>query len=167
MKSLIPRREKKELAPTAGYEADPFGELHREMTRLFDGFLDSFGHLERRLGRGFDPAAIAPRFEVSETDDSVLVKAELPGMDQKDIEVTLDEDALTVRGEKREEKEEKRRNYHLSELSYGQFHRVIPLPPGIDRDKAKATFKNGVLHLTMPKTPESRSRSKPVKITAE
>jgi HSP20 family protein len=168
MKKLVPFRKKEESAGPARHEGGPFEVLHREMDRLFEDFLGSFGGAPRwPAPHEWGAGAIMPRFDVTETDEAVEVKAELPGMDEKDVEVTLDEETLTIKGEKKQEKEEKKRNYYMSELSYGQFHRVVPLPSAIDRDKAKATFKNGVLRLTVPKTAEARSRARTIKITAE
>ena len=108
----------------------------------------------------------APSVDVSETDDEVQVTADLPGLTEKDVEVTLEDGALTIRGEKKEEREEKKRNYHLVERSYGRFERAVALPHGIDPGKVKARFRNGVLHVTLPKTPENRSRSRAIEITA-
>jgi HSP20 family protein len=168
MKNIVPWRKNKESDSPVLYGDNPFAALHHEMDRVFDHFLDSFGPLGHGpLPRAWGPAAVEPRFEVTETDDSIQVKAELPGMDQKDVEVTLDEDTLTIKGEKKEEKEQQEKNYHLSEVSYGQFRRVVALPAGIDKSKAKAAMKNGVLRLTLPKTAESRSRHKAITITPE
>jgi len=106
-------------------------------------------------------------FEVSETDDEIRVKAELPGMDEKDIAVELEENMLVIRGERKAEKETKNRNYHVSEMSYGGYHRSIPLPARIDRDKAKAKFKRGVLTLTLPKTEKARAERRRIPISAD
>ena len=108
----------------------------------------------------------APSFEVSETDDEFRIKAELPGMDEKDVEVSLEGDLLTVRGEKKREREEKRRSYHLSEVSYGEFSRAMRLPEGVDAERAKAQFKRGVLTLTIPKKDEVKANRRKLEITA-
>ena len=130
---------------------------------FFDGFEDLFsaGPLMRREAAW---PVESPSFEVSETDDEFRVKAELPGMDEKDIEVLLEGNALTIRGEKKREHEEKRRDYHFSEMSYGQFSRSFALPEGADRNKAKAQFKKGVLTLTLPKTEEVKAERKHIAI---
>ncbi len=167
-KSLIPwRRDRGEIQTRR--EENPFELLHREMNDLFASFFRDFESPFRGLapatGRG--PAAMsAPSVDVSETDDEVQVTADLPGLTEKDVEVTLDDGALTIRGEKKEEREEKKRNYHLVERAYGRFERSVALPHGIDPGKVKARFKNGVLHVTLPKTPESRSRSRAIEISA-
>lgn len=105
-----------------------------------------------------------PSTDVSETDDEVEVSIELPGMDEKDIEVNISDEMLTVRGEKKAEREEKKKDYYLSERTYGSFHRAIPLPPGINTDKAEATFKKGVLTIRLPKTEEAKSRMRRIEV---
>lgn len=170
MKNLMPWKKKSEELTPAGREEHPFELLHRRMNDLFEDFFKDFGSEGRwpSLERfGLDTGAEVPRFEVSETDDEVRVKAELPGMDEKDIEVTLDENILTIRGEKKEEKEDKKRNVYVSECRYGSFHRSMALPAGIDRDKAKAKFKKGVLTLTLPKTETAGEQRKQIEITSE
>lgn len=118
--------------------------LHREINELFDAFPLGFG----RSG-WWDRSSSG--FEVSETDDEVRIRAELPGMDKKDIHITLDENVLTLRGERHEQHEEKKRSYQVSSMSHGSFYRSIPLPVEVDRDKVKAKFKRGILTLTLPK----------------
>jgi HSP20 family protein len=167
-KSLIPwRRDRGEIQTRR--EDNSFEVLHREMNDLFANFFreynSPFSGLAPAAGRG--PVVMgAPSVDVSETDDEVQVTADLPGLTEKDVEVTLDDGALTIRGEKKEEREEKKRNYHLVERSYGRFERSVAVPHGIDPGKVKARFKNGVLNVTLPKTPESRSRSRMIEISA-
>ena len=169
MKNLIPWRKKDQLMEL-GREADnPFELLHRRMNELFEGFLQDF---ETPRWPGLwqadrEPTAVSPRFDVAETDDAVKVSAELPGLDEKDVEVTLDENYLTVKGEKKQEREEKKKNYYLSERSYGQFQRVLPLPAGTETSKAKAQFKNGVLTITLPKTEQAKVERKRIPISSE
>jgi HSP20 family protein len=169
VRNLIPWRKKTEaLSPVR--EPAAFDVLHRQMNDLLENFFEGFGSLGRwpSLHRDFGVSSDAsPNFEVSETDDEVEVKAELPGLEEKDVEVLLDENLLTIRGEKKDEREEKKRNYYFSEVSYGQFQRSIPLPAGIDRDKAKATFKKGVLRLTLPKTEPAASQRRRIDIKSE
>jgi HSP20 family protein len=139
------------------------------MDDLFEDFFEGFenllstGPLMRREAAWL---AESPGFEVSETDDEFRVKAELPGMDEKDIEVMIEGSTLTIRGEKKREHEEKRRDFHLSEVSYGQFSRTFSLPEGVDRDQAKAQFKKGVLTLTMPKTEQVKAARKHIAVEA-
>jgi HSP20 family protein len=154
---LIPWKQRDEsLAPRR--EEHPFDLLHREINDLFDAYYLGVA------GRGKWPEA-SPGFEVSESDDEIRVRAELPGMDEKDISITLDEDVLTIRGEKRHEREEKKRNYHVSEMSYGSFQRSFPVP-AVDREKIAARFKRGVLTLTLPKTEAAKAGRKSIPISA-
>ena len=101
-----------------------------------------------------------PRVDVAETEDKVQVSAELPGIDPENVDVSIAHDVLTISGEKREEREEKKRDYHRIERSYGSFRRSVPLPTEVDTDKAEAHFKNGLLTITLPKTEKARARKK-------
>ncbi|RKX31091.1 MAG: Hsp20/alpha crystallin family protein [Verrucomicrobia bacterium] len=165
---LVPwrRRRQSELAWSRG--GNPFLSLQREIDRLFDEFLEDFGPSLRwpslrRRGRTW--GVMVPNVDVSETDQEIEVKADLPGLDEKDIEVTLDENVLTIRGEKKEEREDRRRDYYLMERAYGSFERAIPLPGNIDAGGITARFRNGVLTVRIPKTgQEARSGKRiPVK----
>lgn len=169
MKNLIPWRKKDQSITPAGESANPFELLHRQMNELFEDFVsDSRPSLFPDLWHGSrEWSAVSPRFDVSETDEEVSVSAELPGMEEKDVEVTLDERSLTVKGEKKQEHDETRKNYYLSERSYGQFQRTIPLPEGIDKDKAKAQFKKGVLKVTLPKTAQAKKERQRITVTSE
>lgn len=158
MKNKLVPWKKRDESLGFGREDRPFDLLHREINDLFDAYGHGFGL------RGRWPAA-SPRFEVSETDDEIRVKAELPGMDEKDVEVTLDENILTIRGERKEQREEKKRNYQVSEMSYGSFQRSFPLEAAVDREKATATFKHGVLTLTLPKTGQAKVERKRIPIS--
>ena len=128
-------------------DTHPLLSLHREVNRLFDDVFRGFGV---PAFAGFDRPAGWPHVELGETDKEIRVTAELPGLDEKDVEITVEDGALTLRGEKRSEVEDKDCGY--TERSYGRFERRIGLPQGVDRDKADATFKNGVLTVTLPKT---------------
>ena len=108
-----------------------------------------------------------PSLDVYEEKDSVVVKAELPGMDEKDIEVNLTDNDLTIRGEKKDEKEEKGKDYWHRETSYGAFRRVIPLPEGLNREKVDARFKNGVLTITLTKLDGAKAKEQRIPIKAE
>jgi len=156
---LIPWRRKDEI-PQRWRSEDPFEVLHREINELFDGYYRGFGGLGRRM-------VGSAGFELSETDDEIRIRVELPGMEEKDIAVELEEDMLIIRGERREEKETKKRNYHVSELSCGGYHRAVPLPASVNRDKAKAKFKRGILTLTLPKTKQSRVEQRRIPISTD
>ncbi len=163
MKDLLPwaRRE-----PGAGeirpVEQHPMADLQRQMNALFENFwrgMDRpFANLDLPSGEG------APRTDVVETDDGVEISVELPGMEQKDIEVSLTGDSLTIKGEKKIEKQEEKKGYYVSERSYGSVYRSIPLPPGVDAGKADATFKNGVLKVRLPQTAEAKEKVKRVEV---
>lgn len=136
---------------------DPFRDLRQEMNRLFD----DFPLAPQGGGREFSLAGFSPRVDVSETEKEIKVSAELPGMDEKDIAVEMDEAGLTLRGEK---KEEKGRNWYCREQSYGSFQRNIPLPAGVETEKIKATFKKGVLTILVPKKEEEQAKRKAIKV---
>ncbi|MFW5857582.1 MAG: Hsp20/alpha crystallin family protein [Planctomycetota bacterium] len=150
LRDLIPWH-REETRPGLRRDDHPLASLHREMNRLFDDF---FG--ERRLAPGFgEGGAFLPSIDVHETDGVLEVTAELPGLAEEDVDVSLTDDTLTLRGEKKREETKKDENgYTHVERSYGSFHRAIPLPPGVDGDRADATFKNGVLTVKLPKNPE-------------
>ena len=146
-----------------GY-CDPFLSLHREMNRLFDDALrGSFGGSGQGLAGGAMPT-VMPSMDVSETDKEVRIVAELPGVAAGDVDVTLNDDVLTVRGEKRSErKEDGKENYHVVERSFGSFQRSVRLPFAVDPDSIKADFEHGVLTVTLPKGKEQeRTRRIPV-----
>jgi len=138
----------------------PFREvtrLRREMDRLWD---DYFGSGRR----GLQPlqAAFAPAVDVKETAEAVVVKAEVPGMDAKDINISVTGEVLTIKGEKKSEREEKEQNYHLVERSYGSFSRSLVLPAAVDLDNINAKYDKGVLTVTCPKKEEVKP--KPIEI---
>jgi len=143
-------------------EVSPFLTLHREMNRLFD---DVFSHLDvpNAFGRGSQLAW--PSIGVTPSDKDVKITAELPGLEEKDVEVLVDEDVLTIRGEKKAEAEDEQRGF--SERYYGRFERVIQLPFVVEEDKAEASFKNGVLTLTLPKSPKAHERGKRIPIKGQ
>jgi HSP20 family protein len=151
MRSLIPWRWKEnQVTPD-----NTLTEFRREVDDLFSQFFGSSGWLPvANFGRGFTPV-----LDVSETDEDVLIKAELPGVDPKEIEVNLSGTTLTVKGEKKEEREEKTENMHRIERSYGGFSRSISLPCEVKEDKIEANFKNGVLNLKLPKAETSKKKT--------
>ena len=137
----------------------PFRELDKmrsEMDRLWDSFFE--GRPQVRFGEWF------PTLDVSETKNDLVVKVELPGMDQKNIDVSLSDGHLTIKGEKKKEKEEKEENYHLIERSYGSFTRSIRLPREVQTEKINASFKNGVLRITLPKSEEAKTKEIKIKV---
>ena len=133
------------------------GTLKQEMDRLFDRFF------EPRLEEVSAFAGWAPKLDVSETKDALVVKVETAGVDPKDIQISLQEQLLTIKGDKHQEKEEKDEQYHRMERSYGSFARSIRLPVPVDAQKVDANFKNGLLTVTLPKTPAAKGTTIPIK----
>jgi HSP20 family protein len=146
------------LAERGGYGGDPFLSLHREMNRLFDDVLrGSFGVPVQSGEQG--GGMMMPHMDVSETENEVRICAELPGVSEKDVDVSLSGDVLTIRGEKKLERKDDTENYHFVERSYGTFQRSLRLPYAVDPDQVQASFENGVLAVTLPKGKEQeRSR---------
>lgn len=139
----------------------PFREvsrLRREMDRLWEDF---FGPGRRALQPMTE--TWMPAIDVSESGDKITVKAEVPGMEAKDIEISMVGDTLTVKGEKKSEKEEKAENYHMMERSYGSFVRSFRLPAPVNADKIEANYKNGVLTITCPKKEEVKPKAIEIK----
>jgi len=149
--------------PVKRDEVDPFALLRRRMDDMFEGFLHGFDlrPFESRSG------VFSPSIDVVENDKDIRISAELPGMEEKDIDVSLSRDSLTIKGEKREEKEDKGKGYYRMERSYGSFSRTLPLPSEIDQDKVKATFKKGVLTVTLPKTEKAIKETKRIDIKTD
>jgi HSP20 family protein len=141
-----------------------FAPLHREIDRLFDEF-----------ARGLSPVgalgqpSLMPSMDVAETDKEIEITVELPGLERKDVEISLDDDVLTIRGEKKvetEQKDDKNKSYHVSERSFGVFYRVLQLPAGIDPKSVQATMSNGVLKIKIPKPARSEAKKIEVKEAA-
>lgn len=175
IRDLIPWRRHRETPPArpAGEPADhPLFALHQDINREFDEFWRRFESGAPGFGMtgfgglpGFGQFA-SPSVDVAETDAAVEVSVELPGLDEKDVEVSVADDVLTIRGERRDERTQDRKGYHLAERSYGSFHRAIPLPPGVAVDRASATFERGVLTVTLPKSEEARTRVRKIQVKA-
>lgn len=150
----------------------PLESLHREVDRLFDAFDRDFWRSPFRSAFEIAPfwqrelEFAAPAVDIVEKDNAYVVTAELPGMDEKDIEVKLTNGGLTIKGEKQEEKEEKRKGYHLHERHFGSFERHFPVPEGVDPDKIEASFKKGVLTVALPKKPEAIKPEKKIEVKA-
>ena len=151
----------------------PFETLRREVDRLFDDFDGGFF---RQFPRPmFDVAPFsgreikwpaAPAVDFTDTEKAYELTAELPGMDEKNVEVKVANGVLTIKGEKQDEKEEKKKDYYLRERNYGSFERSFQLPEGVDPDKIEASYKKGVLTVTLPKKPEAQKASKKIDVKA-
>src|SRR5512137_57634 len=158
IKNLIPFGKKN--IQVRREEENPFAMMQREMNRVFDSF-------NQNWGLGAFPSltgSFMPRLDVTEDAKAFTVTAELPGMSEKEIDLSISGDALTIRGEKKEEKEDKNRNYYYSERSYGAFLRSIPLPRQVETDKVSASFKKGVLTITLPKTADAMESTKKIDV---
>ena len=141
----------------------PFRELENfrnEMDRLWDTFFE--GKPRRR--KACEDGEWFPSLNVSEIKSDIVVKAELPGMDPKDIDISLSDGMLTIKGERKHEKEEKEEDYHLIERSFGTFARMVRLPKEVKRDKISASYKNGILKVILPKSEEARTKEIKIKV---
>jgi len=153
---------------------DPWNAFRTEMDRLFDRFTSGFGFPSMRRMLDVEPSwryeppsnIAAPAVDVTEDDKAYRLAAELPGMTEKDVDVSITGDMLVLKGEKRQEREEKEKNRYLTERTYGAFQRSFVLLEGIDRNKISAEFSKGVLTLTLPKTPDAQTQQKKIEITA-
>jgi HSP20 family protein len=157
-RSLVPFNWGTPLTRRGGGE-DPFTTFRREMDRLFD---ETFGGRAVARWPGFQGVDL--RLDVSETDKEIKVTAELPGVEEKDVEITLSDDLLTIKGEKKVEEERKDDNHHMVERSYGSFARSLRLPFTIDQDKVEARFDRGVLTVVLPKPAEAQRPAKRIEI---
>jgi HSP20 family protein len=161
-KEVTVSKEKQEMAKASESRMPtPFEEMEREFERWFG----RFGHgwmrpfhwgrpLWSELGMPFE--GMTPSVDVIDRDDEVVVRAELPGVDKKDLEVTLSEDALTIKGSTRAEKEQEKGDYYRREVSSGSFSRSIHLPTAVEGDKVSSSFKDGILELTLPKIKKTK-----------
>ncbi len=163
---LIPWRWGEKKVPVKREEQEPVYQLQRNINSLFDEFFNSFGNFGLAPFEAFGESfgAFSPRVDVSESDKEINVSAELPGLDENDIEVSLAHNVLTISGKKKEEKEDKGKNYYRMERSYGSFRRSIPLSAEVEADKVDAKFKKGVLTVTLPKTAQTQSKKITVKV---
>ncbi len=152
-RSLLPFFSRNWPLSRSNGDTDPFMAFRREMNRVFDDAFRGFGMPGPAFGR-MPTGTLMPQIDVSESEHEIQVTAELPGIDEKNVEVILADDMLTIRGEKKAEHEQKNRDYHLMERSHGTFSRSLPLPFAVDPSQVKAAFKNGVLTITIQKPKE-------------
>jgi HSP20 family protein len=166
----------KQMPPPRTVGSDPWQAFRTEMDRLFDRFSGGFGFGFPSMRRLFDveplwrddalPGMTLPAMDVSEDQKAFKITAELPGMSEKDIEVIVTGDLIVLKGEKRQEHEEKGKNRYLAERSYGSFQRSFYLPEGVARDKVIAEFSNGLLTVMLPKTMEAQAQQKKIEVKA-
>jgi HSP20 family protein len=157
------------LARWGEFDGSPFdtllrgrSNLHREVDRLFEDFWHNGG--TPSLLAPWSESALSPLVDETEDDKAYHVEVELPGMDQQDVEVSYADGLLTISGEKKEDKEEKRKDYYRKERSFGAFRRVLPIPGAVDESKIQAVFKKGVLSVELPKTREAQKKVKKISV---
>jgi HSP20 family protein len=155
LKSLIPIGRERGLWARSD---NPFTSLQREVERLFDDFSRGFPTL--------GTSELTPKMNVSETEKEIELIAELPGLEEKDVDVNVADNVLTIRGEKRAEKEQKDKDYRVVECNYGSFSRSVELPAGVDPNAIKATLTKGVLKVTVPKPAPAVTKKVDIKAAA-
>lgn len=169
----VPVQSDRASAPAAAPGGDLFRSLRQEIDQVFDSFGRGLGGFP--FGRslfGFEPGwprlmqSVAPAVDIAEKDKEYVLTAELPGLTDQDIDIKLSNGTLIIKGEKSEEKEEEKHDYHLSERRYGSFQRSFQVPADVDRDKIAANFQNGVLTVSMPKSAESLKSEKKIEVKA-
>ena len=158
-KSLIPVGTDRNVTRR---EANPFSFLQQEIDRLFEGVSRSFPGLPAFTGTSGN----LPRMDVSESDKAIEIEAELPGLETKDVQINLADNVLTIRGEKKSEREEKNKDYHLVERSFGSFARSVQLPQGVKPDDVSAEIAKGVLKVTVKKPAPAQSKQIEIKSAA-
>lgn len=163
--SFLPLKRRGDKLAVQRENESPMMAIQNEMNRLFDNFFADPFELTPLAIRKL-PAEFTPRVNVSESATAMQVTAELPGMDEKDIQISLEQDCLVLSGEKKSETEETGKNFHRYERSSGSFQRVIPLVSEIQEDKVEASFKNGVLTITLPKVASAAKAAKKITVKA-
>jgi HSP20 family protein len=158
------RKKQHQLQPERQH---PVATLHREVDQLFDDFLRSFDRFPSLPFREERLAEFSPKINVSENDRDIEVTVEVPGMDQNDVDVSLRDDVLTIKGEKKQEKEEKDKEYYHVERSYGSFYRSLQVPCEVDQDNINAAFKKGVLKITLPKSTKAQENVRKIEVKDE
>lgn len=164
--SEIAARKDQPLTRRATPVAGPFRMLERfadEVDRMFEDF--GFGRGWHRHGFTTESLSWTPQIDVSQRNNELVIRADLPGLTKDDVKVDVSEDAITIQGERHREHEEDRAGLYRSERSYGSFYRVVPLPEGALTEQAKANFRDGVLEITMPAPPEQVTRGRRLEIT--
>jgi len=142
----------------------PFSLLRQDMDTMFDDFFHGFS-MEPLWTRRLE--SFSPRVDVTESEKEIRVAAELPGIEEKDIDLAVTGDSLTIKGEKKEEKEDDGKDYYRMERSYGSFYRTIPLPTEVETDKISASYKKGILKIRIPKSAKAIEGKKKITIKAE
>jgi HSP20 family protein len=161
---LLPWRRENARELAVRRREDPFLSLQEEMNRLFDDFMTDPFHTSLSGRTEWNEGMFTPRVDVSETDKEVVVNADLPGMDENDIQVSFERGVLSIYGEKHTQNEEKERRYHRIERSFGSFRRNVEMPCEVEEDKITATFKKGELEIVLPKSAEAKVSGKRITV---
>ncbi len=168
LKDIIPWGRKSDEVSEERNELATFDSLQREINRVFDSFWNDFRDFPSlRSSSLWDSSfrkGFTPKFNINETDKEIKIDVELPGLTEQDVNVDLQDGILTISGEKKFQKEDKKDNYHLVEHSYGSFHRSIRLPEGIKEDQIEAKLKNGVMQISIPKDETSSKKTKKIEV---
>ena len=170
LKEMVPwrwgnlRRWDDENRPFETFFRDMDG-LHKEMDRLFNDFWKDAGR-PGLMTHGFTRGEIMPQVDETEDDKAFHVRVELPGMGKDDVDITLNDGRLTIRGEKKREEEDKGKDFYRSERSFGVFRRVLPIPGDVDEKRIEASFEKGVLNILLPKTDEAVKKVKHIPVKA-
>jgi HSP20 family protein len=176
-KSAAKRKSVRKSLSKATETIAPLASLREEVDNLFDRFSDDWPSLPNLFGRGWSyPVAdlerrfslpkfeLTPRVDVSENDQEYDIMMELPGMTGDDIEITLSGDSVTVKGEKQNDREEKKENFHIKERSYGSFQRSFRIPSGVDHDLINASCEHGILNVSLPKTENAKNSKRSINV---
>jgi len=155
---------KKAEAAQTRVPMDPFTAMRAEMDQVFENFLGKGWPSLPNLMKSSDESLVVPSMDIRENGSEIVIEAELPGMEEKDIDVSLKNGMLTIKGEKRSEEEKKEDDYHLTERRYGSFQRSFRVPETVDEDKIDAHLQKGVLHVKMAKKPEAAGEAKKISV---
>lgn len=152
-------------------DASPMAQFHQDIDRLFDSFFRGFGFPSMGFGRESAPLAqtdwLKPTLDIAANDKEYAISVELPGVDEKDVELELSDETLIIKGEKKQEKERKEQNYYRMERSYGSFQRVLSLPEDAEQDGIVASYKHGVLTITIPRKARAATKAKQITINKQ
>lgn len=141
-----------------------FGNLRKDMDRIFEEVFEPFGSIKPWLPGLSERKAIVPEINIYNKNNDIVVKAQVPGVEKKDIDLTITKDSVSLKGATKKEKDIKEEDYYCSESTYGSFFRTIPLPVEVDAARAKAGLKDGVLEITLPKLEEAKAKEVKLKI---
>lgn len=160
---IVPRTRGSAADPESSRPLDIFSAMRDEMDRVFDRFNQGWPGVPQMF-EGGERASLMPDLDIKDTGRAIVIEAELPGVEEKDVALTIRDGVLTIKGEKRQSKEEKDETHYVMERSYGSFMRSVQLPPTVDESKVQASFENGVLRVTAQKKAEAARSEKRIEI---